>query len=96
MTAEEREQPGVESELGAAPEPWWSEIGGPVGGGLLVLAGIGLLLWAFLGRSGSDIPLIYQAAKIVAVGLVVAGTTLAARRRASAQRPGGETESAQP
>lgn len=86
----------MDSELGASPEHWWSGIGGPVGGGLLVLAGIGLLLWAFLGRSGSDVPLIYQASKIVAVGLVVAGTTLAARRRASARRPDAETESAAP
>ncbi|MDX3694239.1 hypothetical protein PV726_28660 [Streptomyces europaeiscabiei] len=73
----------MESELEASSDHWRSGLGGPVGGGLLILLGLGLLLWAFLGRSGSNVPLIYLAAKIVAVGLVVTGTTLVARRRAS-------------
>ncbi|MGW5482550.1 hypothetical protein [Streptomyces sp. NPDC004008] len=52
-----------------------------------MLSGIGLLLWAFLGRASSSPSLIYQAAKVVAIGLVVTGTTLVARRRDSSRRP---------
>ncbi|MPY50566.1 hypothetical protein [Streptomyces acidicola] len=96
MTADQREEPGVEPALGAPPEPWWAGLGGLVGGVLLIVSGLCLLLWGFLGRSGSSVPLIYQAAKIVAVGLVVIGTTLVARRRASSRRPEAETEPASP
>ncbi|GGR85993.1 hypothetical protein GCM10010269_26440 [Streptomyces humidus] len=67
---------------------------GPVGGFLLTLSGIGLLLWGFLGRTSTGPSLIYQAAKVVAVGLVITGTTLMARRRGSSRRPDAETESA--
>ncbi|MEV6588241.1 hypothetical protein [Streptomyces acidicola] len=96
MTADQREEPGVERALGAPPEAWWAGLGGLVGGVLLIVSGLGLLLWGFLGRSDSSVPLIYQAAKIVAVGLVVIGTTLVARRRASSRRPEAETEPASP
>lgn len=92
MTADERENPGTERELATTPWSWGGL--GPVGGFLLMLAGIGLLLWGFLGRTSSGPSLIYQAAKVVAVGLVVTGTTLVARRRDSSPRPDAETESA--
>lgn len=90
MTADEREKPGTEHELAASPGSW----AGPVGGFLLMLSGLGLLLWGFLGRSSSSPSLIYQAAKVVAIGLVVTGTTLVARRRDSSRRPDAETEPA--
>lgn len=83
--------PGTEHELPASSEDSWAGLG-PVGGFLVMLFGLGLLLWAFLGRSGSGPSLIYQAAKIVAIGLVVTGTTLVARRRDSSRRPDAETE----
>lgn len=92
MTADERENPGTEQELAATPWSWGSL--GPVGGFVLMLSGIGLLLWGFLGRTSSSPSLIYQAAKVVAIGLVVTGTTLVARRRDSSRRPDAETESA--
>lgn len=90
MTADEREKPGTEHELAASPGSW----AGPVGGFLLTLSGLGLLLWGFLGRSSSSPSLIYQAARVVAIGLVVTGTTLVARRRDSSRRPDAETEPA--
>lgn len=90
MTADEHEKPGREHELAASPGSW----AGPVGGFLLMLSGLGLLLWGFLGRSSSSPSLIYQAAKVVAIGLVVTGTTLVARRRDSSRRPDAEAEPA--
>jgi hypothetical protein len=69
--------------------PWWSSLG-PLGGALLVLAGIGLFVWTLLRspRTGQeDAVTLYQAARLAAIGLVVAGTALAARRRAP--RSGG-------
>lgn len=92
MSTDERESPHSEQELGTAP--WsWGDLG-PVGGIVLALSGTGLLLWGFLGRTSSSPSLIYQAAKVVAIGLVIAGTTLVARRRGSSQRPDAETEPA--
>ncbi|MFD8911113.1 hypothetical protein [Streptomyces sp. NPDC059575] len=89
MTADEREKPYAEGEL---EDSSWSWAGlGPVGGTLLTLSGAGLLLWGFLGRSGSSPSLIYQAAKVVAVGLVITGTTLLARRRDPSRRPERQT-----
>ncbi|MFB0619475.1 hypothetical protein [Streptomyces sp. Y20] len=92
MTADEGENSGAERELAATPWSWGGL--GPVGGVLLVLSGIGLLLWGILGRTSAGPSLIYQAAKVVAIGLVVTGTTLMARRRDSSRRPDAETESA--
>ncbi|MFI7019305.1 hypothetical protein [Streptomyces sp. NPDC050164] len=92
MTADEREEPSMERELETQPQSWWAGLGGPIGGFVLMVLGLGLLLWAFLGRSGPNAPLVYQAAKIVAVGLVIAGTTLVARRRVTSRRPGSENE----
>lgn len=90
MTADERETPGTEQELAATPWSWGGL--GPVGGFLLMLSGLGLLLWGFLGRTSSSPFLIYRAATVVAIGLVVTGTTLVARRRDSSRRPDAETE----
>lgn len=90
MTADERENPGTEQELAATPWSWGGL--GPVGGFLLMLSGVGLLLWGLLGRTSSSPSLIYQAAKVVAIGLVVTGTTLVARRRDSSRRPDADTE----
>ncbi|MGW2641787.1 hypothetical protein [Streptomyces sp. NPDC001348] len=90
MTADDHEKPGTENELSASPWSWGGL--GPVGGFIVLLFGLGLLLWAFPGRSSSSPSLIYQAAKVVAIGLVVTGTTLMARRRDSSQRPDAEAE----
>ncbi|MFI9614564.1 hypothetical protein ACIHCM_23355 [Streptomyces sp. NPDC052023] len=62
-------------------EAWWAGLG-PVGGVILLLAGLGVLVWIFLDLPGARGPhLSYEAAKIVAIGAVVAGTTLLARRK---------------
>ncbi|MEU4089180.1 hypothetical protein [Streptomyces aureus] len=90
MTADEHEKPDMEHELAALPWSWGGL--GPIGGSLLMLSGLGLLLWAFLGRASSSPSLIYQAAKVVAIGLVVTGTTLMARRRDASRHPDAETE----
>lgn len=62
--------------------PWWAAFG-PVGGVVLILLGVGGALFLFLG--GFDVEghlmLLHGAAKLVAVGLVVVGTTLLARGR---------------
>ncbi|MEV2216072.1 hypothetical protein AB0H86_32415 [Streptomyces sp. NPDC050997] len=65
----------------AGPGPWWAGLG-PVAGGVLVACGGVLLLWLVLRGSGVEEhwAQYYGAAKVVAVGLVVAGTTLVARR----------------
>ncbi|MFI8852479.1 hypothetical protein [Streptomyces sp. 891-h] len=54
-----------------------------VGGLVLVLLGIGAAALLFLGpwEPQEHLGSLYGAAKVVAVGLVVAGTTLLARRR---------------
>ncbi|KAB1988502.1 hypothetical protein F8144_12810 [Streptomyces triticiradicis] len=90
MTADEREKPVTEHELAASPWSWGGL--GPIGGFLLMLSGLGLLLWALLDRASSSPSLVYQAAKAVAIGLVVTGTTLVARRRDSSRRSDVETE----
>ncbi|NEY31272.1 hypothetical protein GTU99_03455 [Streptomyces sp. PRKS01-65] len=74
---------------GTAGAPWWASPG-PLGGALLVAAGTGLFLWTLLRspRTGQeDAVTLYQAARLAAIGLVLAGTALAARRRAP--RSGG-------
>ena len=60
--------------------PWWTELG-PVGGAVLVVIGVAVALWLFLRPSGGSAQVYYQAGKVVAIGLVVAGSTLFARRR---------------
>ncbi|WP_329318764.1 hypothetical protein [Streptomyces sp. NBC_01262] len=60
--------------------PWWTELG-PVGGAVLVVIGVAVALWLFLRPSGGSAQVYYQAGKVAAIGLVVAGTTLFARRQ---------------
>ncbi|MGP3975258.1 hypothetical protein ACTWQF_14825 [Streptomyces sp. 8N114] len=57
-----------------------------VGGLVLTLLGIGAAAFLFLGpwKPQDHLGILHGAAKIVAIGLVVAGTTLMARRRGSA------------
>jgi hypothetical protein len=74
--------------------PWWWGIG-PVGAGLLVLAGVAYLVWVFGVRSGSsDNPADgYQAAKVVCIGLVLVGGAALERFRSRAvQGRNGEGE----
>ncbi|MET9532379.1 hypothetical protein ABZY02_17680 [Streptomyces sp. NPDC006649] len=62
--------------------PWWAGIG-LMGGVILVVSGVGLLLllvWAG-SNAADDWALYYGAGKVVAIGCVIAGTTLLARRR---------------
>ncbi|MGG2461242.1 hypothetical protein ACO0M4_15700 [Streptomyces sp. RGM 3693] len=63
-------------------DPWWAGLG-PVGGGVLVL--LGLVVGAFVLLHNADSPdglsHLYGPAKLVAIGLVVGGTALFARRR---------------
>ncbi|MDQ0812743.1 hypothetical protein QFZ63_004457 [Streptomyces sp. B3I7] len=68
-------------------EPWWWGIG-PLGAGLLVLVGVGSLVWVFARPSGSsDNPADgYQAAKIMCVGLVLVGGSVLQRFRSRATR----------
>ncbi|MBJ3810770.1 hypothetical protein JGB26_33875 [Streptomyces flavofungini] len=70
--------------------PWWAGFG-PVGGVVLILLGVGGALFLFLG--GFDVEghlmMLHGAAKLVAVGLVVVGTTLLARSRGVGGGHGG-------
>ncbi|MGP8297736.1 hypothetical protein ACTPOK_07240 [Streptomyces inhibens] len=66
-----------------APEPWWAGLGA-TGGIVLAVVGLAGLAWLLLGLPGSQGEvrgIFYQCAKVAAIGLVVAGTTLYARRR---------------
>ncbi|MEW2219719.1 hypothetical protein AB0939_10490 [Streptomyces sp. NPDC006990] len=62
--------------------PWWAGTG-PIGGVVLILLGLGAAAALVVtGHAAPDAYLnLYGAAKIVAVGLVVAGTGLLAKRR---------------
>ncbi|MFJ9668071.1 hypothetical protein ACIRPP_26215 [Streptomyces sp. NPDC101219] len=63
--------------------PWWADLG-TWGAVALVAGGGAAAVWMFLGLPGTpDTPAggYYQIAKVVAVGLVVAGTGLLGRRR---------------
>ncbi|MFE0760322.1 hypothetical protein ACFW4X_06330 [Streptomyces smyrnaeus] len=88
MTDEQSEQ---RHQQRADAAPWWAGTG-PVGGVVLILLGVGAGLALFLGGfdSQDELTQLHGAAKVVAVGLVVAGTTLLARRR----RPGDEGDAA--
>jgi hypothetical protein len=75
--------------------PWWWGIG-PVGAGVLVLVGVGWLLWLYVWSSGAedDAGAGYGAGKAVCVGLVLLGGALLQRSRGRAARgaDGGERE----
>ncbi|MER5619162.1 hypothetical protein [Streptomyces sp. NPDC002215] len=66
----------------AGDAPWWAGLG-PTGGVVLIVSGIGLLLWLILrgGTADDDWSHYYGAGKILAIGCVIAGTTFLARRR---------------
>ncbi|MFG2228148.1 hypothetical protein [Streptomyces sp. NPDC048644] len=79
----------------AGDGPWWAGIG-PVGAVGLIVAGAAVGLWFFLRLPGTpDEPgtAFYGVAKILAIGLVLAGTALLGRLRARAgERRDGEGE----
>ncbi|MBO8192758.1 hypothetical protein ITI46_13930 [Streptomyces oryzae] len=79
MTSERPDQP---SQQPTGYGPWWSELNA-VGGIVLILLGIGTAVFLFLGpwKPQEHLGVLHGAAKIVAIGLVVAGTALMARRR---------------
>ncbi|MFF9349231.1 hypothetical protein [Streptomyces sp. NPDC014734] len=80
MSDRERDQ-----DTGPAPggdAPWWAGLG-PAGGVALAVSGAGLLLWLVLrgDAADDDWSRYYGAGKVLAIGCVIAGTTLLARRR---------------
>ncbi|MEU1669761.1 hypothetical protein ABZ547_40490 [Streptomyces sparsogenes] len=71
--------------------PWWWGLG-PVGGALLVVAGVLAGAWVFLelpGAPGESATGYYGAARVVAIGLVVGGGALLGRGRARGARAEG-------
>ncbi|MEJ8632712.1 MULTISPECIES: hypothetical protein [Streptomyces] len=69
------------------PGPWWADLGtwGAVG---LIAFGILSAAWVFLRLPGTPENLAtgyYQAAKVLAIGLVLAGSALVGRRRTGAR-----------
>ncbi|MEV6507336.1 hypothetical protein [Streptomyces sp. NPDC051642] len=66
--------------------PWWWGLG-PIGAVGLVVLGIAAALWSFLhlpGTAGNQAVDYYRASRVVAIGLVVAGTALLGRIRTRA------------
>ncbi|WP_328922077.1 hypothetical protein [Streptomyces griseoaurantiacus] len=74
-------------------EPWWWGIG-PLGAGVLVLVGVGWLLWLYVWSSGAedDAGAGYGAGKAVCVGLVLLGGAVLERLRSRAARGPGAGE----
>ncbi|MFD9476562.1 hypothetical protein [Streptomyces nojiriensis] len=73
---------------GYGPGPWWAELGtwGAVG---LITFGVVAAAWVFLRLPGTPENLAtgyYQAAKLLAIGLVLTGSTLLGRTRRDARR----------
>ncbi|NSC20163.1 hypothetical protein FM076_02630 [Streptomyces albus subsp. chlorinus] len=62
--------------------PWWAGLG-PVGGAVLIVLGLGAALFLFLGGFDpeGDVTMLHGAAKVVAIGAVVAGGALISRSR---------------
>ncbi|UNS96512.1 hypothetical protein MMF93_08335 [Streptomyces tubbatahanensis] len=77
--------PGVEDDA------WWSGMG-PVGGAVLIVLGSVSALFLFLGpwKPDDHLGIAFGFAKVVAVGLVVTGTTLLSRRRGTDGADGEE------
>lgn len=68
------------------PSPWWLGLG-PAGAIGLIVIGIVAAVWAFFqlpGAQDDQVTGYYQAGKVIAIGLVVAGTTMLGRNRARA------------
>ncbi|WP_245979411.1 hypothetical protein [Streptomyces diacarni] len=81
----------TEAARGAEDDAWWSGMG-PVGGAVLIVLGSVGALFLFLGPWQPDdhLGIAFGFAKVVAVGLVVAGTTLLSRRRGTDGADGEE------
>ncbi|MFD5136559.1 hypothetical protein ACFWMX_09995 [Streptomyces sp. NPDC058378] len=74
-------------ERGYGPEPWWAGSGG-WGAVVLIVVGVTGAAWVFLRLPGTPDELwtgYHQAAKVIAIGMVIAGTTMIGRRRARAE-----------
>lgn len=80
MSDHERGQDTEPAPTGDAP--WWARLR-LTGGVVLAASGTGLLLWLILrgGTGDDDWSHYYGASKILAIGCVIVGTTLLARRR---------------
>ncbi|MFF1693237.1 hypothetical protein ACFVXC_06360 [Streptomyces sp. NPDC058257] len=68
------------------PGPWWEDLGAWGAVGLIVFGGLAAV-WVFFRLPGTPQEMAmgyYQAAKVVAIGLVIAGTALLGRRRTGA------------
>ncbi|WP_406003426.1 hypothetical protein [Streptomyces sp. NBC_00829] len=81
MTVKDVEQT---DERGYDTGPWWAELG-TLGAAALIIFGGLAAAWVFLRLPGApENPATgyYQAAKVVAIGLVIAGSALLGRRRA--------------
>jgi hypothetical protein len=73
-------------ERGYDPGHWWADLGTWGAVALIVFGGLAAA-WVFFRLPGTPEELAtgyYQAAKVVAIGLVVVGSTLLSRRRAPA------------
>ena len=73
-------------ERGHDSGPWWADLGAWGAVALIVLGGLAAV-WVFFRLPGSPEELAtsyYQAAKVVCIGLVIAGSALLGRRRAPA------------
>ncbi|MEU0298852.1 hypothetical protein ABZ252_05180 [Streptomyces sp. NPDC006175] len=71
------------------PGPWWADLGTWGAVGLIAVGGLGAV-WVFFRLPGTSEELgagYYQAAKVVAIGLVLGGSTLVGRRRARGAAP---------
>ncbi|MEU1347547.1 hypothetical protein ACFYPA_12660 [Streptomyces sp. NPDC005775] len=78
-----------------APEPWWADLGTWGAVALMALGGLAAV-WAFFRLPGTPENIAtgyYQAAKIAAIGLVIAGTALLGRDR-DRDAAAGETDEA--
>ncbi|MFF0065754.1 hypothetical protein ACFYRC_30245 [Streptomyces sp. NPDC005279] len=83
MTEKDAEHTG---ERGYDTGPWWAELG-TLGAVALIIFGGLAAAWVFLRLPGAPenrATGYYQAAKVVAIGLVIAGSALLGRRRARA------------
>ncbi|GES31263.1 hypothetical protein AB0G60_13470 [Streptomyces angustmyceticus] len=81
-------------ERGYGPGPWWGDLGTWGAVGLIVFGGL-VAAWVFFRLPGTpDEPAsgYYGAAKVIAIGLVVVGSTLLGRRRSRAAASGETKE----
>ncbi|MEU1626075.1 hypothetical protein ABZ746_12265 [Streptomyces sp. NPDC020096] len=73
-------------ERGYDPGPWWADLGTTGAVALIAFGGLAAA-WVFFRLPGAPEKLAtgyYQAARVVAIGLVIAGCALLGRRRARA------------